>query len=271
MHSALYLGRVSHRRHAPRDHAFRYGLFMVSLDLAELDCVFRQRWFWSIGRANLASFRRADHLGAIDEPLDESVRKLVAAETGLRPTGPIRLLTHLCYFGYGFNPVSFYYCYDSAGRELETIVAEVNNTPWGERHCYVLPITAAMLPAAAAAAAAGKQPRQWQWNFDKRFHVSPFMPMDLQYDWRFSEPGGTLAVHMNAARAGSKVFDATLMLERRPLTAWNMALTLLRFPFMTAQVIVGIHWQALRLWLKRVPVHRHPALAYAKHRLQPPD
>jgi DUF1365 family protein len=252
MHSALYLGWVNHRRRAPREHAFRYGLFMVSLDLAELDSVFRQRWFWSVGRANLASFRREDHLGPIDEPLDESVRKLVAAATGLHPSGPIRLLTHLRYFGYGFNPVSFYYCYDATGDRLEAIVAEVNNTPWGERHCYVLPVTAAGdMPG-------GAHTRQQRWIFDKRFHVSPFMPMDLEYDWQFSEPADRLAVAMRAAHAGSRVFDATLLLDRRPLTAWNMALTLLRFPFMTAQVIVGIHWQALRLWLKRVPVHAHP-------------
>jgi hypothetical protein len=252
MHSALYLGRVDHQRFAPRVHAFRYPLFMVYLDLAELDRVFRGRWLWSIERANLATFRRADHLGPASESLDESVRALVASETGRRPTGPIRLLTHLRYFGYCFNPVSFYYCFDAADTGVEVIVAEVNNTPWGERHCYVLPV------AAVQADASAQRAPNWRWQFDKQFHVSPFMPMDMQYDWRFDAPGRSLGVYMAAARAGARIFDATLALQRRPLGAASMALTLLRFPFMTLRVIIAIHWQALRLWLKRVPVQTHP-------------
>jgi uncharacterized protein len=246
MHSALYRGRVSHRRLTPRPHAFGYQLFMVYLDLAELDLAFHGRWFWSNERANLASFRRADHVGPPSETLDQSVRKLVLRDTGRLPSGPIRLLTHLRYFGYCFNPVSFYYCFDAADTRVETIVAEVNNTPWGERHCYVLPVDAGSTPG-----------QHWRWQFDKQFHVSPFMPMDMQYDWRFGDPGQSLAVYMAAARAGGKTFDANMTLQRQPIGASSLATALLRFPLMTLQVIVAIHWQALRLWLKGVPVHTH--------------
>lgn len=251
MHSALYHGWLEHRRHAPRKHAFRYRLFMVYLDLAELDRVFAGRWCWSTTRRALARFDRRDHFGDPAQPLDEAVRALVAARTGARPAGPIRLLTHLRYFGYCFNPVSFYYCFDAAGEQVETIVAEVSNTPWGERHCYVLPQTRPGSPTLLAASA-------------KAMHVSPFHPMELDYHWRLGAPAGRLAVHMALQRVGASavedpLFDVTLALRRRPITARSLAAILLRFPFMTARVIAGIHWQALKLWLKRVPVHNHPA------------
>jgi DUF1365 family protein len=227
------VGNVRHRRFEPRAHEFQYSLFMAYLDLDELERVFAGRWLWSTRRAALARFAREDHLGDPSVPLAEAVRALVAERTGERPAGPIRLLTHLRYFGYVFNPVSFYYCFDR-NELLQTVVAEVNNTPWGERHCYVVPTRA---------------------TTQKAMHVSPFMPMDLQYHWRFGSPGERLAVHMTLERAGERVFDASLALEREPIGNG----VLLRHPFMTAKVIAAIHWEALRLWLKRVPFHTHPA------------
>ena len=250
MHSALYHGWLDHRRLAPRRHAFRYRLFMAYLDLAELDDVFRGRWLWSARRAALARFDRRDHFGDPAQPLSDAVRALVAERTGRRPEGPIRLLTHLRYFGYVFNPVSFYYCFDATGRTLEAVVAEVNSTPWGERHCYVLQHDAPSADELRARSA-------------KAMHVSPFHPMALRYDWRLGTPREALRVHMTLRPSGSDaaapIFGATLALRRVPITAASMAGTLLRFPWMTAKVIAAIHWEALLLWLKRTRVYDHPS------------
>ena len=255
MHSAIYRGWLDHRRTAPTRHAFRYPLFMVYLDLAELDRVFAGRWFWSTRRPALARFDRRDHMGDAADSLDHAVRDLVAERIGKRPRGPIRLLTQLRHLGYVFNPVSFYYCFDAADRCLEAIVAEVKNTPWGERHCYVLD-----------GRGQGEGNRWLHARSAKAMHVSPFHPMALDYDWRIRMPDDRLAVRMaltpcDAAgpRGAQPVFDATLALRRVPISAWTLAATLLRFPLMTLQVIVAIHWQALRLWIKRVPLHDHPA------------
>ena len=247
MHSCLYVGSVRHRRFQPVEHAFRYGLFHLYLDLDELDSVFRGRWLWSASLPALAWLKRSDHVGDAKMPLKQTILDLVERETGSRPQGPIRLLTHLRYFGYCFNPVSFYYCFDASGEKIDAIVAEINNTPWGERHCYVL-------PAVASKGGADHQ----RFRFGKNFHVSPFMPMDIDYDWRFSPPEEQLAIHMENFRAGEKIFDATLTLKQRPITAWSLASALLRYPFMTLAVMRRIYWQALLLWLKNVPLLTHP-------------
>lgn len=253
MHSAICTGWLSHCRHQPRRHAFRYRLFMLYLDLAELDRVFAGRWLWSCTRPALARFDRRDHFGDPAEPLDESVRRLVEQHTGRRPEGPVRLLTHLRYFGHVFNPASFYYCFAADGRTLEAVVAEVTNTPWRERHCYVIP------------GGAG--------THQKAMHVSPFHPMDQAYRWRFESPGQRLKLRIRLlplhAPEAPPVFDASLALRCQPVTGPGLALALLRFPLMTLQVIAAIHWQALRLWLKRVPVHDHPAKRPVPHPQEP--
>lgn len=255
--SALYVGQVQHRRHAPHPHAFRYPLFMLYLDLDELDRVFAGRWLWSVGRRNVAAFHRTDYLGDPSVPLDEAVRRRYAEEAGRRPEGPIRVLTHLRYFGYAFNPVSFYYCFQADGETLDGIVAEITNTPWKERHSYVLPASEAQQMATSAASLPSPV-CVLRWCFEKRFHVSPFLPMACDYDWRFSAPGERLFAHMDVERRNGRDFDATLSLQRRPLTGRTLAACLLRYPWMTARVIFAIHWQALRLWLKRTPVYDHP-------------
>jgi DUF1365 family protein len=256
MHSRIYKGWVKHRRVAPTRNQFTYRLYMLYLDLAELPALFDGTPFWSARRRAPAWFKRSDYLGPAEVPLDTAVRELVRERTGTRPTGPIRLLTHLRYFGYCMNPVSFYYCFDASGARLETIVAEITNTPWKERHQYVLPVAA----AGDLGAPAGTR----RFQFDKDFHVSPFMPMDMQYDWRFGEPAAQLRVHMQNFRAGQRIFDATLALRAEPISSVALLRVLITFPLMTLKVVGAIHWQALKLWLKRTPFYSHPGATHAK-------
>lgn len=247
MKSCIYEGQVRHGRRRPVEHAFRYRVFMMLLDLDELDDVFRGRWFWSTRRFALARFRRSNHLGDANLPLKEEVLDVVERDSGSRPKGPVRLLTNLSYFGFCFNPVSFYYCYAGDGETLETIVAEVNNTPWGERDVYVLPVAGNV----GRGAALRFRPR-------KKMHVSPFMPMNVEYDWSFIDPGQRLSVFMANDIDGDRVFSASLLLQRRKISSGSLARVLVAYPFMTLKVLGAIYWQALRLWWKGSPFHEHP-------------
>ncbi|HWH12432.1 MAG TPA: DUF1365 domain-containing protein [Solirubrobacteraceae bacterium] len=242
--SCAYEGWVRHRRHGDVEHELRYPVFMVYLDLDELDTVFDRMPLWSTSRPALARFLRTDHLGDPSEPLDESVRALVAQRTGTRPDGPIRLLTNLRYLGHCFNPVSFYYCFAPDGRRVDAVVAEVTNTPWGERHAYVM---AADPDRPAGGVLKGRMA--------KEFHVSPFMGMDHTYDWRLTDPGEKLIVNIDSEHAGVHAFDATLSLQRRPIATG----LLIRHPAITLRVVAQIYMHAVRLRLKHATYFPNPS------------
>ncbi|RIZ69783.1 MAG: DUF1365 domain-containing protein [Methylococcales bacterium] len=248
LHSHLYEGWVRHRRYTPKSHAFNYPVFMTWLALDELDQVMALSQFWSLERFNLVSFYRNDYLGGnTGEDLSSSVINRIKEHNGDDFKGRICLLTHLRFLGFCFNPVSFYFCYPEGSESPRYILAEINNTPWNERYCYVLDVEEG-----------ASQKNHCTFDFKKAFHVSPFMPMEQQYHWQFSLQESNLTIHMQLQQDNDCCFDATLQLKAKAMTPAEMRNLPLRFPFLTLSVVIAIYWQALRLWLKGIPFYSHP-------------
>ena len=244
--SALYFGWVRHRRFRPAAHEFEYPLFMAFLDVDRIPALMQVSRLSGYNRWNWASFYDGDHFGDIQIPLRRRIEDDAARHGIELPHGKIFLLTHLRYLGYNFNPVSFYYCFDR-DENLRLILAEVNNT-FGETQNY-------WLSPANEFAASGKSR---SYEFAKAFHVSPFIGMDCRYRWTFTPPGESLVVQTNVAENDAALFDSTLRLERRPWSAPALRYALLHFPWVTAKTIAAIHWEAVRLYFKKVPVVHHP-------------
>jgi uncharacterized protein len=243
-HSALYEGTVWHRRTTPAAHQFVRPLMMPYLDLAEVPEVLARHPLWSAGRTPV-SFRRSDYLAPHDVPLDEAVRRRVGEYTGSAPTGPIRMLSHLRTFGWCFNPISVYWCFDPSGTQVEAVLAEVSNTPWHERTAYVVPVRGdgGVIEA----------------EFAKTMHVSPFLGMGHRYRLRTQAPGPRLTLRISVLDGdGATVLDTGMTLLRRPMTRREMSRALVRHALQPQRVSAAIHLEAVKLWRKRVPIHRHP-------------
>ena len=243
----LYWGTINHRRHVPFKRFFSYPIFMAYIDITSLQTTMKPSFLWNVNKPALAYFRRQDYHGDPSISLESAVRKTLQEKTGKTFNGPIRLLTHLRYFGYCFNPVSFYYCFNETDEKVEAIMAEVTNTPWKERYAYIVDKQSQSNSKLKFSASPKKQ-----------LHVSPFWGMDHDYEMLFSLPEDSLRVHMKNFKEKEKVFDVTLSLKRRPFTNKTLLTALLRFPLLTLMVVFRIHWQAVRLYIRRAPFFTHP-------------
>jgi DUF1365 family protein len=235
----IYVGRVRHRRFTPVAHEFEYTLFMAYLDIDRLPELLSISALTGYEKAALLSFRESDHFGDPAVSLRQRVAESAASEGLTLPDGPIYLLTNLRYAGYCFNPISIYYCFAAGAATPALVMTEVHNT-FGESHNYWL----CSLQTDQVA---------------KQLHVSPFNTMDNEYSFRLSVPGSNLVAHIENYRERQKFFDATLTLDWQAWTADTVRRAAFAFPFMTLKVIGAIHWEALKLFFKRVPFVPHPS------------
>ena len=257
MKSKIYFGHIQHRRFKPKSHSFKYRICMFYIDLDELPVLFKKRWMWSVDKGNVASFRSKDYLHQ-DGCVKAGVKNLIKERYGVSHQGPIRMLTHLRYFGHCFNPVTFYYCFNEQDEQLDFLLAQINNTPWDERFTYIFDNRKGELES--------KSFNSISMKFSKEFHVSPFLPMNMTCDWRFLIPNQKLTVYMKNCTVNKqekqtnqeKVFDASLALKARELDARSLSKILVMYPLMTVMVTLGIYWQAFKLWIKKMPFFEHP-------------
>ena len=235
--SSIYIGRVHHKRYSPTEHGFSYPMYMLGLDLDELDTLDQNLRFFGYNRFSALSLRRRDYLDDNGLSLKQAVLEKVAELGGdASAVESVMLLGQVRCFGLYFSPVNFFFCYQQG--KPRYMLAEVHNTPWNERHCYLVDV---------------ENPQQTK----KDFHVSPFMGMDMQYHWRIEHNDQRILVHIENWQQ-DKLFDATLSVQQQALTSSSLFTVLKQWPVMTLTILKGIYWQALKLFIKKVPYHSHP-------------
>ena len=278
LNSCLYEGVIRHRRRTPVANSFKFSAFMFFLDLDEIEAVFRGRWLWSTRRFAYASFRREDHLKQFpsDHCLKSCVEKVLEQHNINEPLARISLLTQLRYCGFRMNPVSFYYCYRKPDQRLVAVIAEVNNTPWDEQHVYVIPDHQPKLSSkpsskaerleneSAAERRTTKIQRATRQRYirteklNKSFHVSPFMHSDMHYRMLYALPGKRIGVKMENIENETKIFDVSMLMQKRPINTLRLLWMGIKYPVYSVKVFAGIYFQALKLYIKKVPFQPHP-------------
>ncbi|MGV1761823.1 DUF1365 domain-containing protein [Rhizobium sp. A22-96] len=243
LHSALFPGHVTHARLKPKQHRLSYRIYSLLIDLDELDEIDRRLRLLSIDRFNLFSFYRKDRGDRSGSDLKRQVEQRMR-EAGIEPDGgAIRLLTMPRLLGWAFNPLSVFFCY-ARDESLKAILWEVDNT-FGERHGYMIPVEAG----------SGSEIVQ---HCDKAFYVSPFMDMDLRYKFRVSPPDELLSIRIETFDRDGIVMTARHVARRTALTDKALLKAFFAIPFLTLRVVGGIHWEALKIWLKGIRLRVHP-------------
>ena len=228
-------------------NVFKYPIFMTYFDISKIDELFKKKsLLTNIDKPSFISFYREDYHNNSVKCLDDAVRNTLKNKYDYIAKGPIRILTHLRYFGYCFNPVSFYYCFDKSEKNIDAIIAEVTNTPWKQRYCYVLDCQ-------------NSEKKNIFKNIkDKKLHVSPFFPMDHEYHFSISKPDKTITIKIDNLNQGVKVHEALLSLNKEDFSKKSLIKALINFPFMTVKVVTAIHWQAIKLWFKGAKLYNNP-------------
>lgn len=279
LNSGIYRGQVRHRRFSPRIHNFSYSLYMLALDLDELPALFNtipalgSRWFNALKISNKDHFNndtdiKSNVINAVNTIVDEDIVRAGGNESTYSPKlngkhlepeqTKVIMVTQARCFGIYFSPINLYFCYDvesanktntsPTGKEnCVAMLAEVSNTPWNEKHYYLIDVQ--------------RQYKNEELRNQKVFHVSPFMQMDMDYLWKISPPNNTLNVHIENWQRGdhpNKVFDATMALQKQPLTRQNLNRLLIKVPIMTVKIMTAIYWQAAKIFFKRIPFVGHP-------------
>lgn len=241
----LYPGEVMHARLKPVGHRFVYSVFSLLVDVDRLGELDRMTSLLAVNRAGPTSFHEADHVEHPGETLRQFADRLLTRAGLAKPARRILLLSYPRMLGYAFNPISLYFAYDD-DQNLIAMIYAVRNT-FGERHAYVAPIEPGDLTPAGV-----RQTRK------KLFHVSPFIDMGARYDFRVLPPGRAVRLRIHESEGGEPLLSATFVGRARPLATWTLAACLLKFPLMTWKIMAGIHWEALKLWLKGVRFHPSP-------------
>ncbi len=263
---SLAHAHIRHRRYTPKAHAFEYQMGYVLANIDHLTEACQHSPFWSYNRFNFISLYDKDLLASDGQSVRETLRDAIALQLGesLSTSQPIYVLALPRYLGFAFNPVSFYWVYDDQKPTLKFIAAHITNTPWHERFLYCFSCNQSESNTSTHANQNKHQEPVYRFLFDKQFHVSPFMPMDLKYDWRFkldqSKDPSHSAIHMQLNRHGELVFDATMKFTLQPLSTWKQNLFPLIYPLQSLKIVWAIYWQALRIFVKRIPFFSHPTV-----------
>lgn len=242
LESGIYKGTVSHERVHPTQHKFDYLMYFFWLKLQEVERTQHATRYFSVNKKHVYQFKTSDYLQA-DNPqsaveLEEAVKRKMTTLGAPALAGDIYFMGQIRAFGVFFSPVNFYFHKNDKTHIFDWMLAEVSNTPWNERHYYLVNLNT-------------------QENSEKAFHVSPFNPMDMQYKWQVTQPNSTFNLALSCIKE-KRHFTASMAMKKLPLNSKHMRSLLIRMPSTTIRTVMGIYWQALRLFIKRTPIYNHP-------------